>query len=303
MTLPIYLGAAAFGTFLGFAIRDERRRGMGASSRKMGQPEDCDEIEESIENTLEDISETERRVMDRFQRMEELRRKLDPNSVYYIGPEARTRYQEELDKLNEEQVNDKYLLDALWRGVRGLEERLKKECEPERPSVPTPGRLPGPTPAPTPGVPRTVPAPSRSYTTPALPPPVLQPTPTPSSFQPVSPRAPTPTPTRAAPVTTRPAPVATGQYSWGGQEIAQQAQAAAAGCPPGQFPDGRGGCRGSIDYGMLQAVGGLVGGDGGGTIAPAATLAPSVMPSAVASMGRRVAVRRIGKDSFFGGSL
>jgi hypothetical protein len=54
---------------------------------------------------------------------------------------------------------------------------------------------------------------------------------------------------------------------------------------------------------MLQAVGGLVGGDGGGTIAPAATLAPSVMPSAVASLGRRVAVRRIGKDSFFGGSL
>lgn len=96
----------------------------------------------------------------------------------------------------------------------------------------------------------------------------LAPVPTVSQFNAPAPPPPPPPPLSTPPVGE---PVATG----GGQ----------GGCPWGQFPDGRGGCRGAIDWGMLQAVGGIAAGAGGGTIAPSATaLAPS-MPAAITSLG------------------
>jgi hypothetical protein len=88
------------------------------------------------------------------------------------------------------------------------------------------------------------------------------------------------------------APVEAGsdRFTWNREPVAT---GGGGGCPPGQFWDGRK-CRGSVDTAALQQFGGIAAGAGGaGTIAPAASLAPSVMPAGV-SVGNPMRPRMAG---------
>ena len=112
--------------------------GVCKPSPRLGQFDDCENLRRQIAETEKELGDSQRRFMDKFQKFQDVNKYFDRRSPYWRSRHVRPKSLEDRHKkAKEDYENEKFLEQALQRGLQDLRRRLR-DCERPRPPLPTP---------------------------------------------------------------------------------------------------------------------------------------------------------------------